>query len=264
MYPIITTVTLITKSWSRRRLLAPVGPAPVRAGIDSVLFITQWRQRSPVLRRAAPDEVELPSRVTGYTATADATKHVGYQHNNESSVVYRDSTWFLQPGSVARLRDTRLPTRTRSRWHRRSGRRWHTRTVARRLGDPQLAWPSAAPVRLQARSSVPCGPGARMACLGPPTARSRQAVCRGPLIRLPDAATGVQRLRDASARRSSRPMLCASVCMMVAPVDDGLVSGAGQLCCQWQRGASSAQDYVDGSGQQLQVWLAGRVLDHWL
>ena len=139
MYPIITTVTLITKSWSRRRLLAPVGPAPVQAGIDSVLFITQWRQRSPVLRRAAPDEVELPSRVTGYTATADATKHVGYQHNNESSVVYRDSTCFLQPGSVARLRDTGLPTRTRSRWHRRSGRRWHTRTVARRLRDPQLA-----------------------------------------------------------------------------------------------------------------------------
>ena len=139
MYPIITTVTLITKSWSRRRLLAPVGPAPVQAGIDSVLFITQWRQRSPVLRRAAPDEVELPSRVTGYTATADATKHVGYQHNNESSVGYRDSTCFLQPGSVARLRDTGLPTRTRSRWHRRSGRRWHTRTVARRLRDPQLA-----------------------------------------------------------------------------------------------------------------------------
>ena len=134
-------------------MLAPVGPAPVQAGIDSVLFITQWRQRSPVLRRAAPDEVELPSRVTGYTATPDATKHVGYQHNNESSVVYRDSTCFLQPGSVARLRDTGLPTRTRSRWHRRSGRRWHTRTVARRLRDPQLAG-SAAPVRLQARSSV--------------------------------------------------------------------------------------------------------------
>ncbi len=52
---------------------------------------------------------------------------------------YRDSTCYLQPGSVARLRDTGLPTRTRSRWHRRSGWRLRTRTVARRLRDPQLA-----------------------------------------------------------------------------------------------------------------------------
>jgi hypothetical protein len=50
------------------------------------------------------------------------------------------------------------------------------------------------------------------------TARSRQAVCRGPLIRLPDAAIGVPLLRAAAqAARSSRPMLCASVCMVVTP-----------------------------------------------
>jgi hypothetical protein len=44
----------------------------------------------------------------------------------------------------------------------------------------------------------PCGPGARMACLGLPTARSHQAVGRGPLIRLPDSVIGVRRLRAAA------------------------------------------------------------------
>jgi hypothetical protein len=44
----------------------------------------------------------------------------------------------------------------------------------------------------------PCGPAARMACPGPPTALCRQAVGRGPLIRLPDAATGVRRPRAAA------------------------------------------------------------------
>ena len=76
------------------------------------------------------------------------------------------------------------------------------------------------------------------------TARSRQAVCRGPLIRLPDAAIGLRRLRAAaqaarrcssSARRSSRRLLCASVCMVVSPggvvgeVADTGQSGAGAL-----------------------------------
>jgi hypothetical protein len=43
-----------------------------------------------------------------------------------------------------------------------------------------------------------------------PTARSRQAVCRGPLIRLPDAAIGVRRLRAAAqaARGALRGPCC--------------------------------------------------------
>src|ERR1700730_3104525 len=43
-----------------------------------------------------------------------------------------------------------------------------------------------------------------------PTARCRQAVCRGPLIRLPDAAIGVRRLRAAAqaARGALRGPCC--------------------------------------------------------
>ena len=57
----------------------------------------------------------------------------------------------------------------------------------------------------------PCGPGARMVCLGPPTARSRQAVGRGPLIPLPDAAIGVRRLSAAAqaARGALRGRWCS-------------------------------------------------------
>ena len=46
--------------------------------------------------------------------------------------------------------------------------------------------------------------------------------------------TTAARRCSSSARRSSRPILCASVCMMVAPVDHGLVSVASQLCCLGQ------------------------------
>ena len=74
-----------------------------------MLFITQLRQRSPVLRRAAPDEVELPSRVTGDTATPNATKHVGYQHNNESSVVLPGLN-VVPPARVSRTITRHRPT----------------------------------------------------------------------------------------------------------------------------------------------------------
>src|SRR6187551_2510418 len=60
--------------------------------------------------------------------------------------------------------------------------------------------------------------GASLACRTPDctlvnarTARSRRAVCRGPLIRLPDAAIGVPRLRAAAqaARGALRGPCCA-------------------------------------------------------
>src|SRR6478735_2645689 len=47
------------------------------------------------------------------------------------------------------------------------------------------------------------------------TARSRRAVCRGPLIRLPDAAIGVPRLRAAAqAARGALPAHVVCVCLL--------------------------------------------------
>src|SRR5277367_3065285 len=57
--------------------------------------------------------------------------------------------------------------------------------------------------------TIGCQPACRTSdrtLVNPPTARSRQAVCRGPLIRLPDAAIGVRRLRAAAqAERGALP-----------------------------------------------------------
>jgi hypothetical protein len=57
----------------------------------------------------------------------------------------------------------------------------------------------------------PCRLGARSACLGSPTARCRQAVCRGPLVRLLGGAIGVRRLRAAAqaARGALRGPCCS-------------------------------------------------------
>jgi hypothetical protein len=54
----------------------------------------------------------------------------------------------------------------------------------------------------------------RMVCLSPPIARCRQAVCRGPLIRLPDAATGARRL--SAAAQAARGALGDPCCVRLS------------------------------------------------
>jgi hypothetical protein len=62
----------------------------------------------------------------------------------------------------------------------------------------------------------PCGSGAWMTCrLSHPTARCRQAVGRGPLIRLPEAAIGVRRL---SAAAQAAPGALRGLCCSRADV----------------------------------------------
>src|SRR5258705_7018396 len=98
------------------------------------------------------------------------------------------------------------------------------RPVGRRVALAVTVYPPSGDHLVQLRRryrTTGCQPACRTpdrTLVNAPTARSRQAACRCPLIRLPDAAIGVPLLRAAAqAARYSRPMLCASVCMVVTP-----------------------------------------------
>src|ERR1700729_3410533 len=77
------------------------------------------------------------------------------------------------------------------------------------VGLPTVGRPSFSVAALSDNRVQPACRTADRTLVNAPTARSRQAVCRGPLIRLPDAAIGVRRLRAAAqAARGALRVLC--------------------------------------------------------
>src|ERR1700751_2701648 len=90
------------------------------------------------------------------------------------------------------------------------------RPVGRRVVLAVAGYPPSGEYLFQLRRryrTIGCQPACRTpdrTLVNAPTARSRQAVCRGPLIRLPDAAIGVRPLRAAAqaARGALRGPCC--------------------------------------------------------
>ena len=99
--------------------------------------------------------------------------------------------------------------------HRRSGFR-RQRPISRRVVLAVTVYTSSGDhlFRLRPRyRTIGCQPACRTpgrTLVNPPTDRSRQAVCRGPLIRLPDDATGVR--WPSAAAQAARGALRGSCC----------------------------------------------------
>ena len=127
-------------------------------------------------RRADPDEVELPSRVTRDTATPDVTKHVVCQHNNESSVVLpgpqrvsspaRVSRTITRHGACARHRPAVTAMNSLARVE---GRRL---VVSRLVNSVTVTYRQHAGTRRQCLADVPVSVAARRSAL--------DGYCRGP------------------------------------------------------------------------------------
>src|ERR1700744_6052486 len=94
------------------------------------------------------------------------------------------------------------------------------RPVGRRVVLAVAVYPPSGEHLFQLRRryrTIGCQPACRTpdrTLVNAPIARSRQAVCRGPLIRLPDAAIGVQRLR--AAAQAARGALRGPVCVRLS------------------------------------------------